>query len=212
MMCGLVLMSIMSVRHASLLALIGTICFARLFAMFLGSYKFDLDNKIIGIFSKKIVFISSFVFVIVFASLMLNTQLSKDFIDEEFYPVEAVKYIKENIDINKMKIFNEYNFGSYLLHHDIPVFIDSRADLYASEYSGLDYDILDDFFYMPNNYSEKFDFYGITHVLIYKEIEEEVNPFYSVLNKDINYKVLYEDDYFVLYERKEGISFSVSDN
>ena len=178
----------------------------------IGSYKFDLDNKVIGIFSKKIVFISSFVFVIAFASLMLNTQLSKEFIDEEFYPVEAVKYIKENIDINKMKIFNEYNFGSYLLHHDIPVFIDSRADLYASEYSGLDYDILDDFFYMPNNYSEKFDFYGITHVLIYKEIEEEVNPFYSILNKDINYKVLYEDDYFVLYERKEGISFSVSDN
>ena len=38
MICGLVLMSVFSIRHMSLLALIGTICFARVFAMFLANY------------------------------------------------------------------------------------------------------------------------------------------------------------------------------
>lgn len=35
-----------------------------------------------------------------------------------------------------MKLFNEYNYGSYLLYKGVPVFIDSRADLYAPEFNG----------------------------------------------------------------------------
>ena len=34
-----------------------------------------------------------------------------------------------------MKIYNEYNYGSYLLFRGIPVFIDSRCDLYTKEYT-----------------------------------------------------------------------------
>lgn len=210
MICGLVLMSVISIRHLSLLSLIGTICFARLFTMFLENYNFNSDRIIVNFFSKKVVAIISFILVIIGSSLIGNFQLSKDFINKEMYPVDAVKYIKENIDIENMKIFNEYNFGSYLLHHDIPVFIDSRADLYASEYSGLENDILDDYHYMPSNYQEKFEFYGITHVLIYKEIEDEVNPFYNLLNKDSNYKNLYEDEYFVLYEKLGKSDFIIT--
>ena len=41
--------------------------------------------------------------------------------------------MSENINVDEMRIFNEYNFGSYLLLNDIPVFIDSRADLYTKE-------------------------------------------------------------------------------
>ena len=213
MICGLVFMSIMSIRHLSLLSLIGTICFARLFSMFLENFNFNVDKLIVNFFSKKYVAIISFIFAIVVSGLIGNFQLSKDFIDEEMYPVDAVKYIKENIDIEKMKLFNEYNFGSYLLHHDIPVFVDSRADLYASEYSGLENDILDDYHYMPSNYQEKFEFYGITHVLIYKEIEEdEVNPFYNILKNDSNYKNLYEDEYFVLYEKLGKSDFVITYN
>lgn len=201
MICGLVLMSIISIRHLSLLALIGTICFARLFSMFLGSYSFDVDKKIIPFVCKRWVAIISFVVVIIGSAMIANFQLSEDFVNEELYPIEATKYIKENLNIKEIKLFNEYNFGSYLLHHDIPVFIDSRADLYTSEYSGWENDIFDDFHYMPSNYQEKFEFYGITHVLIYKELNNEVNPFYTMLSKDNNYKTLYEDEYFILYEK-----------
>ena len=54
---------------------------------------------------------------------------------------------------------------------------------------------------MPSHYQEKFEFYGITHVLIYKEIEGKVNPFYNILEKDHNYNTLYEDEYFAFYEK-----------
>ena len=39
-------------------------------------------------------------------------------------------------DIKNMRIFNEYNFGSQLLFRGIPVFIDSRCDLYSPEFNG----------------------------------------------------------------------------
>lgn len=201
MICGLVLMSIISIRHLSLLALVGTICFARIFSMFLEKFNFKVDKKIMPFFAKKSVIVISYILVIIASSLLANYQLSEDFIDDEAYPVEAVKYIKENIDIDKMRIFNEYNFGSYLLHHDIPVFIDSRADLYTSPYSGLDYDMFDDYHYITSNYRLKFEFYDITHVLIYKNIGKKISGFYSLLKSDENYKVLYEDDNFVFYER-----------
>lgn len=198
MICGLVFMSIISIRHISLLALIGTICFARVFSMFMDSFGFDVDKKVINFLSKKWLVITSYV-VVVFGSLLLLTyQLKQPFVDDEMYPVEAVKYIKENIDIDEMRIFNEYNFGSYLLHHDIPVFVDSRADLYTAEFSGLSHDILDDYHYSPSNYNSIFEFYDITHILIYNDKDNEI---YKAMKDDDKYKILYEDDFFTLYER-----------
>ena len=120
MIFGLAFMSVMAVRHVSLLALIGTICFARLFTMFFNDYSPTIDEKAINFISKKWFAVISFIVVIIATSLLLNFQLSQKFVDDKLYPVDAVKYIKENIDINEMRLFNEYNFGSYLLHHDIP--------------------------------------------------------------------------------------------
>jgi len=199
MICGLVLMSIVSVRHLSLLALIGTICFARVFSMFLESFNFKVDNIVIKFLSKKNIIIASFILVTIFTSLMLNMQLKKEFIDYEIYPTKAVKYIKENIDLKNAKIFNEYNYGSYLVLNDIPVFIDSRADLYTKQFSGFEYDIFDDYEYIIGNYQEKFEFYGITHVLLSKKD----NPFYKTIQKNNDYTKLYEDEYFIFYEKSK---------
>lgn len=208
MICGLVFMSIMSVRHISLLALVGTICFARLFSMFFENYEFNIDSKIINFISKKSVAIISFIIVIIASSLLVSHHLSEKFVDEETYPINVVKYIKENININEMRLFNEYNYGSYLLHHDIPVFIDSRADLYTAEFNGLDYDIFDDYSYISSNYQEKFEFYNITHVLLYKDD----NALTNVIKKDNNYKLLYEDEYFTFYEKLKSPEYIIKYN
>ena len=80
---------------------------------------------------------------------------------------------------------------------NIKVFIDSRADLYTKPFSSYKYDIFDDYTYVVNQYNQTFDFYNITHILIYKEN----NNLYNILSKDNNYKSLYEDKYFMLYER-----------
>ena len=206
MICGLALMSIISIRHISLLALIGTIVFGRIFTIFLNSYNFNFEEKVINFFNRKFVVILSLVIVMVFSGLMINMQLKKEFINHEDYPIDAVKYIEDNIDIKNMRIFNEYNFGSYLMLNNIPVFIDSRADLYTRQFSGLEYDIFDDWINITNDWQEKFEFYNITHVLLYKN----ENVFYKLLSNDNNYKLLYEDDYFILFEKTGKSQFIIT--
>ena len=46
----------------------------------------------------------------------------------------------------------------------------------------------------------------------YQNAYDSVKAVYTETENDINYKVLYEDDYFVLYERLKGISYSVTYN
>lgn len=194
---GLALMSIVSIRHISLLALLGTICFCRTFYMFFETYQLSSDPVIIPFILKKKVLITSYLLVAIFAICTLSIQLKKPFIDDTLYPTKAVKYIKENLDIQNIHLYNDYNFGSYLILEDIPVFIDSRADLYTKQFSGFTYDIFDDYYYMDYHYQQKFTEYQITHALVYKE-----NEMHKRLQKDNNYQSIYEDEYFILYEKK----------
>ena len=119
-----------------------------------------------------------------------------EYVPYEEYPVEAVQFIKKNLDVEHIKLYNGYNFGSYLLFQDIPIFIDSRCDLYLKEFNGLNYSIFDDAMEMGYHYEEKFEFYGVTHALVQKD-----NIFYTILLKDQNYTVIYKDKNFVLFEK-----------
>jgi len=131
------------------------------------------------------------------------------------YPIEACEWIKENIenydDTTKVRFFNDYNYGSYILLQGIPVFIDSRADLYAPEFNG-EYntitkkydgkDIFSDYLSISAvnvNYNEKFNDYGITHILVKSDSRLAL-----VLNADDGYVKIYGSDTqnFVIY-RKE---------
>ena len=124
------------------------------------------------------------------------------YVDESAYPVQACDYILENIDLGKAKFYNEYNYGSYMIFRGIPVFIDSRADLYAPEFSGKDEDIFMDFINTSNIgtfYEDTFEKYGITHVICYKN--SKMNMIITKTN-DSKFKELYSDKYFVVYERQ----------
>ena len=124
-----------------------------------------------------------------------------DYIDESAYPVQACDYILENIDLTTARFYNEYNYGSYLIYRGIPVFIDSRADLYAPEFSGKEEDIFMDFIDVSSIgvfYEDIFEKYDITHLIMYKNAK--INMIIEETN-DPNYKELYSDKYFVIYER-----------
>ena len=132
---------------------------------------------------------------------MAKDKFDDEYIDKSSYPVEASNFIIENIDLGKAKFYNEYNYGSYLLFRGIPVFIDSRADLYAPEFSGKEEDIFSDFIdtsSIGTFYEDTFEKYGITHVITYKN--SKMNMIITK-TKDPNYKELYQDDYFVVYQR-----------
>ena len=90
-----------------------------------------------------------------------------------------------------------------MLFKGIPVFIDSRADLYTPEFNKTEEkegrDIFSDYINISSinlYYEDKFEEYDITHVVVLKR--SKLNMFLS-RNKD--YKELYKDDRFVIYER-----------
>ena len=132
----------------------------------------------------------------------IKPKLDDEYVDNSSYPVEACDYILENIDLENARFYNEYNYGSYMLFRGIPVFVDSRADLYAPEFSGNeDEDIFSDFINtsgISKFYEETFEKYDNTHVIIYKK--SKTNMIITKTN-DVNYKELYSDDNFVIYER-----------
>lgn len=132
----------------------------------------------------------------------IKPKLDDEYVDNNSYPVAACDYILENIDVENARFYNEYNYGSYMLFRGIPVFIDSRADLYAPEFSGNeDEDIFTDFINtsgISKFYEETFEKYNITHVITYKN--SKTNMIITKTN-DENYKELYSDDNFVIYER-----------
>ena len=146
------------------------------------------------------------VLIISILTLCLTYYFAKDkvddkYIDESSYPVQACDYILKNIDLGKARFYNEYNYGSYMLFRGIPVFIDSRADLYAPEFSGKSDDIFMDFIEtsgIAKFYEDIFKKYDITHVITYEN--SKMNMIIEK-TKDPNYKQLYKDDYFVVYER-----------
>ena len=132
----------------------------------------------------------------------IKPKLDDKYVNEKAYPVSACDYILENMDLTNVRFYNDYNFGSYMLFRGIPVFIDSRADLYSPEFSGdKDNDIFTDFIdtsSISTFYGDTFEKYDITHVLIKKK--SKINMIITKTH-DENFKELYSDDNFVLYER-----------
>lgn len=200
-LAGLALLFLMSRRQISMFLLIGIFIVNRLISSFIEKYDTDKDiDKISTFLVSWVGKIIILVIVVLISVRMIKPRitLKEKFINESTYPVEACNYILENIDINKMRIYNEYNYGSYMLYRGIPVFIDSRADLYAPEFNAGT-NIFNDFINISNintYYEDKFKEYDITHVIVYQNAK--LNLF---LSRDANYKQLYTDKNFVVYER-----------
>ena len=176
--------------------LISTVCFVRFFIDFINTYKFNFKFA-----SDKLKLISLFIgiaIVILNSSNELLKNISNVYINYSLYPIGAANYINNNIDKNKIKIYNHFNFGSYLEYQGIQAFIDSRSELYTTEFNpGCT--ILEDFkdaSELTQNYNDIFDKYEITHVLLYSN-----EPISNFIKYDSKWKFIYQDDGFILYER-----------
>ena len=209
MIAGLVLMAFMSRRQVSMFVLIGGFVFAKLLVALIDKYDKggaeQAVNAITTIWGK----IITILLAILVAFTLYRGKINNPIVSTSSYPVKACDYILENVDIENMRIFNEYNYGSYLLYRGIPVFIDSRADLYTPEFNGTkdeegEYegrDIFTDYINTTNisrYYENTFKEYNITHVLIRKNTKLNM-----LLSRDKeHYKELYSDDNFIFYERE----------
>ena len=204
MLGGLCYLMLFTKRQVTMFALICSLILNRMIVDLIKVYTKQDVEIIVEKLTKVIPIIIMSVLMIGFSYNEVKDKFDDKFIDESTYPVQACDYILENIDLGKARFYNEYNYGSYLLFRGIPVFIDSRADLYAPEFSGKKDDIFMDFINTSNIgtfYEDTFEKYDITHVITYKN--SKMNMIITK-TKDPKYKELYSDDYFVVYERLPG--------
>ena len=200
MIAGLCYLMLSSRRQITMFALIGSVILGRLITALMEEYDKGSTEKMLKTASKFIVVLVISVSILIFSYNMAKPKFNDEYIDESSYPVQACDYIIENIDLGKARFYNEYNYGSYMLFRGIPVFIDSRADLYSPEFNGKE-DIFMDFINTSSIgqfYEDTFEKYGITHVICYSNSKMNM-----IIEKtqDPNYKELYKDDNFVVYER-----------
>ena len=197
LLAGLYLMSLMSGRYVFLLVLLGAFPLNDLIVQATNNLipdDIELSEKF---FAKTWVAIVLCLFIGIFTTSSLLTKMDLDYVNKKEYPVGAVDYIKENLDYKNIKIYNSYNNGSYLMLNEIPVFLDSRLDVYCSEFN--DTDIFYDFIQLSTlemHYEDIFNKYDFTHILLLTE--EKLN---KLIERDSNYTEIYSDEYYVLYEK-----------
>lgn len=202
MLGGLIFLTFYTRRQFSMFTLICVMILNRLINALLNKYDPEGCKKAIDKMTTITGMIVTICLVLTISVIQYKPKMNDHFIDEKSYPVEAATYILDNLDINNIKLYNEYNYGSYLIFRGIPVFIDSRADLYAPEFNpGVE--VFNDYMNLSgmniDNVEEKLDEYGITHMLMYKK--SKLRRF--VEQNTEKYNLLYEDDNFCLFERKQ---------
>lgn len=197
LLLGLLLMTLTSKRYCYLLVLLGAYPLVSIITSAVNLLIEDDIKLLEKIFIHPIAVSILIVLASIFSMSNVLEKINHPYVNQKLYPVEAVEYIKNNLDYENIKIFNSYNNGSYLMLNHIPVFIDSRLDVYCSEFN--DTDIFKDFIYSSygyQNYKEIFDKYNFSHVLL-----EKTSTISHYISSDSDYTLIHEDDSYVLYEK-----------
>ena len=107
MIGGLLLLSFLSGRSTALFSVLSLFSLARIVKLF-------VDKRLVYITIQDALLTPGFyvVLLIVFivsGACYMKYELKEDYVNDESYPFEMTDYIKENIDLDKMKLYNEYN-------------------------------------------------------------------------------------------------------
>lgn len=151
---------------------------------------------------QKILSIKGMIYCILIIIVMFLVQykniVGQNYVDSNEYPTLAATWLKNNVDVENMRLFNDFNYGSYLLFKDIPVFIDGRADAYDPVFNGKEDDVFLDYMQASSLqvwYDDVLKKYDITHI-----ITKTNSNFNTYLQRNIEYKNIYNDGTFSIYE------------
>lgn len=203
MFAGTMYLSFKSRRQVSLEIIMGMPLLAKFISSFFEKYDDKLCPKLQEMMTSIVGMIVAVGIVMLIGNDLYKEKKNEQYVDSNSYPVEATKflyqYMDENsININDLHLYNEYNYGSYLLLQGIPVFIDSRCDLYTPEFNGGK-DIFSDALAIPglnSNYQGIFEKYHVNYVMLYSG--DDVN---TKLSQDSGYSEIYNDRIFTIYKR-----------
>ena len=115
------------------------------------------------------------------------------------YPNEIADYLIKNTDYKNIKLFTRFEYGSYLAFRNIPIFLDSRAEVYVKEFNG-GYDIISDYLktFSYYNYKDILKKYNFDYLIVYSKSDLDI-----WLSLDENYEIVLEEDDdtgYVLYK------------
>ena len=200
MISGLGLLMFATQRQVSMFVLICSISISRLLIDFVPRITGKNLEEEEKQFNNIGVICAITVLMFLFSGVFIYKKIDDKYVDENQYPVKACDFILENIDLKEARFYNEYDYGSYMIYRDIPVFIDSRADLYAPEFNGKE-DIFSDYrdiFNIYTYYEKVLDKYKITHLILKKD---SVLNMLIIESNDKNFEEIYEDENFVIKRR-----------
>lgn len=213
---GILYLALNSRRQVSMFLVICTPILAKLIGEIFERYAPELQEKTIKLVNNFYCKVALTTIFIVVGIQGIKTKMKESYYYPQDYPIYAVNWIKENLDYKNIRLFNEYNYGSYLLYNGIPVMIDSRADLYSPEFNTKTKNVSDgnDIFMDVQNiatgkddYKKTFENYGVTHVITYSDSRVS-----KKLKSNSDYKKIYPlteeekalDERFVIYEKVQN--------
>ena len=197
---GLLLFAMMANRNMFFLYYIGSIYLMNMITECINTYVGEEKKDwFFGLFeNSKYVITVIFCFTTIIAIKNISYQLVKEYVNEMYYPIQATDWILENVDYENARIWTHFNWGSYLELKGIKVYLDSRSGMYTEE-ENEGCTVLKDWLSVQeteSNYKEIFEKYGITHVVVSGN-----ETFYHNLAEDENYKMIYEDNSFKIYQK-----------
>lgn len=120
---GFGMMALSTYRCVFFFYLISSICIYRFVNDFINLYEINIRDKHVQNILETVITI----LVVIFSVKNFIYNLTYEYADITTYPVEIADYIVNNLDIDSMRIYNDFHMGSYLEFKGIKVFIDSRS-------------------------------------------------------------------------------------
>lgn len=152
-------------------------------------------NKNIALAFNEMLFIL-FILSTIFQTLRV---MDNDLLPQKSYPIGVCEFILENLDVDKIRVYNDFNYGSYLEYKGIKAFIDSRSGMYTEEFNpGCT--ILSDWYIIfqdVNRYKEVFDKYDFTHVIVRHGMNLS-----NILCDNDEWICIYNDNIWELYQKE----------
>lgn len=201
LIAGLIIMSTLAVRNMFIALVVVAFPITSLITEFIRTMnKEELCEKINRNINKNYALLLIILLACVgFAVYNYRNIYKENYVESSSYPVDAAHYIKDHIDLSEMRLYNHFNFGSYLEFKGIPTFIDSRSEIYCEEFNNVQ--ILKDFAHFdidltiePEEMVEK---YGFTHFIF---TSNSANA--DKMKKRISFREIYDDGNFIIFEVK----------
>ena len=195
---GTFLMALSSNRHVALFVFLG---WSALYYVLFGALKYIPLNFRESIQKTVIPYLA--VLALAVLGLANNNLHDFSYYNPAFVSDEAIDFLKENYDVQELRLYNDYTYGAYMLFRDMPVFIDSRVNEYTKEFDpSLERDVFNDYMSvmkLKNNWQDVIAYYDFDGFYIQKGKELE-----NALSVDPDYEPVWENDWMIIFMKADN--------